>query len=367
MKPAPEIPGIAAHDPMNASMKTSTGIPADIPADIPFPTRITELFGIRLPIVAGGLQWLANADYVAAVVNAGLMGFITAASFPDLVQLRAEVRRCRGLTDGKPFGVNISMLPKLVQGEQTEGIIDLVIDEGVRFVETAGRNPEPYLPRLHAAGVKVLHKAPTVRHARRAEQAGVDAVTVVGAECGGHPGMELIGTMVQGMLAAREIKIPLLVAGGIGTGEQLVAALALGADGVAIGTRFLVAEEIWAHPAYKERLVAARENETTLIMQSISNTLRGLANETTAAVQQIEREQATADLDFNARLAQLMPHISGKLGRGAYETGDSRHGALSVGQSVVFADRIEPLAALVARIEEEARQAMKRLAALGLH
>ncbi|WP_287367402.1 nitronate monooxygenase [Thauera sp.] len=323
----------------------------------PFHTRVTELFGIRLPVVASGLQWLSTADYVVAAAHAGIIGFITAASFPELVDLRAEIRRCRELTDGKPFGVNISMLPKLAKGDRVDAVVDLVCEEGVRFVETAGRNPEPYLPRLHAAAIKVLHKVPTVRHARSAQAAGVDAIAVVGAECGGHPGTELIGTMVQAALAARDITIPLIAAGGIATGAQLVAALALGADGVAIGTRFLVAEEIWAHPDYKARLVAAQETDTTLVMASLRNSVRALRNETTETVQQIERE-------LGGNLDALMPHIAGRVGRRAYESGDARFGVLSVGQSVAFADRIEPLATIVKRLEAEACTAMTRIASL---
>lgn len=323
----------------------------------PFHTRVTELFGIRLPVVASGLQWLSTADYVVAAAHAGIIGFITAASFPELDDLRAEIRRCRELTDGKPFGVNISMLPKLAKGDRVDAVVDLVCEEGVRFVETAGRNPEPYLRRLHAAAIKVLHKVPTVRHARSAQAAGVDAIAVVGAECGGHPGTELIGTMVQAALAARDITIPLIAAGGIATGAQLVAALALGADGVAIGTRFLVAEEIWAHPDYKARLVAAQETDTTLVMASLRNSVRALRNETTETVQQIERE-------LGGNLDALMPHIAGRVGRRAYESGDARFGVLSVGQSVAFADRIEPLATIVKRLEAEACTAMTRIASL---
>ncbi|PWC44765.1 nitronate monooxygenase [Azospirillum sp. TSO22-1] len=321
-------------------------------------TRVTEFFGTRLPIVASGLQWLANADYAAAASRAGLMGFLTAASFPELSDLRDEIRRCRDLCEGGPFGVNVSMLPKLVEGDRTEAVFDLIAGEGVRFVETSGRNPESYLPRLRAAGIKVVHKVPTVKHARKAQAVGVDMVEVIGAEAGGHPGMELVGTIVQATLAAREITVPLVVGGGIGTGEQLVAALALGADGVLMGTRFLVAEELCAHPGYKTRLVEARETDTTLVMQSLRNTLRALRNETTERIQEVEKEKP-------GDLSALMPLISGKLGRQAYETGDMRLGALSLGQSVVFADRVEPFAAIVARIEAEAEQALERLRRLG--
>jgi nitronate monooxygenase len=322
-----------------------------------FQTRVTELFGIRLPIVASGLQWLSLADYVAAAANAGMIGFITAASFSDLALLRAEIRRCRDLCGGKPFGVNISMLPKLTAGDQVDQIVDLVSEERVAFVETAGRNPEPYVPRLHAAGIKVLHKVPTIRHARKAQAAGVDAITVVGAECGGHPGTELVGTFVQAAVATRDITVPLLAAGGIGTGAQIVAALAIGVDGVAIGTRFLVAEEIRAHPAYKARLLAASEIDTTLVMQSIRNTVRALNNETTRLIHEIESERGDD-------LAALMPHISGQVNRKAYASGDTDLGILSLGQSVAFADRVEPLSAIVQRLEEEARLALERINSL---
>jgi nitronate monooxygenase len=317
-------------------------------------TRLTDLFGIRLPVLAGGLQWLANADYVAAAVDAGIMGFITAASFSDNEGLRAEIRRCRELTGGKPFGVNVSMLPKLAEGERTDGFFDVIIDEGVPFVETSGRNPEAYIPRLHAAGVKVIHKVPAVRFAKKAEAVGVDAVTVVGAECGGHPGMDLIGTFVQGALAAQSLSIPLVIAGGVGTGAHLVAALALGADGVLIGTRFLVADEIPAHADYKRHLVRADERETELILKSVRNTARVLRNETTAIVMELEAKGG-GDIET------LMPYVSGQIGRQAYLSGDPTRGALSVGQSVVFADRLEPLARIVARIEEEAIEALDRL------
>jgi len=221
-------------------------------------------------------------------------------------------------------------------------------------VETAGRNPEAYVPRLHDAGIKVLHKVPSVKYARKAQSIGVDAITVVGAECGGHPGMEMVGTMVQAAVAARDLSVPLLVAGGIGTGAHIVAAIALGADGVAIGTRFLVAEEVWAHRKYKERLIQADETHTTLVLSSLRNTLRALRNETTDKVEKLE-------LENGGDLAMLMPHISGKVGRKAYETGDTSIGALSLGQSVTFADRIEPLAAIVERLVDEAQRAMRRL------
>jgi nitronate monooxygenase len=323
------------------------------PAIGPFSTRVTELFGIRLPILAGGLQWLSTPEYVAAAAHAGICGFITAASFEDTAGLRAAIRRAHELAGGRPFGVNVSMLPKLVQGERTQAVFDLIVEENVRFVETSGRNPAPYLPALKAAGITVVHKVPAVKYALKAEAEGVDAVAVVGAECGGHPGMEMVGTMVQANVAAARLGIPLLVGGGIGTGAHLVAALALGADGVVVGTRFLVAEEIRAHADYKHRLIEADETETTLILSSLRNTARVLRSETAAAVQAMEKE--------GAGIEALMPLIAGKVGREAYRTGDWTRAALAVGQAVAFADRIEPLAAIVARFEDEARAALARL------
>jgi nitronate monooxygenase len=322
-----------------------------------FHTRITDFFGTRLPVVASGLQWLSTADYVASAARCGIMGFITAGSFPDSDSLRQEIRHCRDLCDGRPFGVNVSMLPKRVEGERIDEIFEVIIDEGVRFVETSGRNPETYLPRLHGAGIKVLHKVPAVKYALKAQAIGVDAVTVVGAECGGHPGMDMVGTMVQAAVAARDVSIPLVVGGGIGTGAQVVAALALGADGVAIGTRFLVAEEIWAHRSYKERLIEADETDTTLLLQTLHNTLRALRNDTTSKIQQIEQEHG-GNIDV------LMPYLSGKIGRMAYETGITSTGALAAGQSVAFADCIEPLASIVDRLEAEARAALERIGLL---
>lgn len=319
-----------------------------------FNTRITGLLGTRLPIIASGLQWLANADYVAAAVRAGITGFITARSFHTAERLRDEIRRCRDLCGSDRFGVNISMLP--VADPETDGIeaiIDVIAAESVPFVETAGRNPVAYLPALKTAGARVIHKVPSLRHAVKAQEIGVDAVCLVGAEAGGHPSADQIGTLVQAMLMARRISIPTIAGGGFGTGEQVVAALALGVDGVAIGTRFLVAEEVWANPGYKEALIHANEASTSLVMQSLRNTTRALTNDTTAAVLAMEQGGAS--------LAQLMPHITGKLGRDTYAAGDGSTGVMSVGQAVAFADRIEPLADIVKRMEQEMCAAIERV------
>ncbi|MFZ9561869.1 MAG: NAD(P)H-dependent flavin oxidoreductase [Burkholderiales bacterium] len=326
--------------------------------DTPFKTRITDLYGIRLPIIASGLMWLADPVYVAAVARAGLIGFMTAASFPDVAALRTGIRRCRELSEGKPFGVNIMIRASRDGTDRVNPLIDAVIEEGVKFVETAGNNPEAYIRRLKDAGIKVLHKVPGVlRYVKKAEALGADAVTVIGYEAGGHPGVEPVGSIVAGVAAARAAKIPVIGAGGLGTGEQLVAALALGAEGVAMGTRFLVSEEIWAHRQYKERLVAAGETETTLLLQSMRNTQRALKTGHVAMIQQLEQAQP---VDTQA----ILPHIMGTVGRKAYETGEVEKAMLSCGQGVVFADKIEPLAAIVDRLDSEARTAMARLQSL---
>jgi NADH:quinone reductase (non-electrogenic) len=323
-----------------------------------FSNPVTELFGTRLPIVAGGLMWLADANFVAAASHAGIIGFITAASFPEPHALRAEIRRCRDLCDGGPFGVNVSMLPKLVPGEKTRDVFELIVDEGVKFVETSGRNPEEFMPLLKAAGVKVLHKVPAVRYAVKAASIGVDAVAIVGAECGGHPGLDMVGSFVNAAWAESELDIPYLIGGGVGRGSQLAAALAMGASGVVIGTRFVVAEEIWAHEDYKRRLVEAQPTDTDLCMQSVRNTVRTLRNETSEAVKALEARNP------NVTIQELLPMVAGKIGRDAYVTGDWSKGLLSAGHSLAFVDRVEPLADIVGRFETDMRQALARMAAV---
>jgi nitronate monooxygenase len=300
-------------------------------------------------------MWLSDASYVAAGANAGIMSFLTAASFPEPADLRAEIAKCRKLCGDRPFGVNVSMLPKLVEGERIADTFRLIADEGVRFVETSGRNPEAFLPFLKDAGIRVLHKVPSVRYAVKAQQVGVDMVSIVGAECGGHPGLDLIGSMVNQALAERQLDIPFLIGGGIGAGSQIVSALASGAAGVVIGTRFLVSEEISAHPQYKRALVAANERDTTLTMSSVRNTVRTLSNETTEIVRQLEADNP------DISIAALMPYVSGAIGRKAYETGDVSRGMLSAGQALGLTDAIAPLADIVAQLEQEAGVALARL------
>jgi len=321
----------------------------------PVHTAFTEKFGVRLPIVAGGLMWLADAQYVAAAARSGILAFITAASFKDLDVLRDEIQKCRDLAQGQPFGVNVSMLPQYVTGEKTQEVLELIADEGVVYVETSGRSPRDYMPFIKEAGIHLIHKVATVRHAVSAQRLGVDAVAIVGAECGGHPGIEMVGTMVNTAWAEQQLEIPYLVGGGVGDGAQIVAALAMGAAGVVMGTRFLAADEIWAHEDYKKRLIAAQPTDTALCMHSVRNTARALHNETVAAVQEIEQRQE------NVQIEDLLPLVRGELAREAYRTGDYRRGLLSVGQSVAFVAAQQSMAQIVQQLEEEMHQAFGRL------
>ena len=318
-------------------------------------TVLTAKFGLRLPVLAGGLMWLADADYVAACANAGIMGFITAASFPQPDDLRAEIAKAHRLCGDRPFGVNVSMLPKLVPDDKTADILGLIADAGVSVIETSGRNPEAYMAQLKAQCTFVIHKVPSVRFAVKAQSIGVDMVSIVGAECGGHPGLDLIGTMVNNALALERLEIPFLIGGGIGHGAQIAAAVAMGASGVVIGTRFLVAEELNAHDDYKRAMVDATERDTVLTMHTVRNTIRTLRNDTTQIVARLEAE--TPDIGFEG----LRPHVAGTVGRRAYETGDVSKGMLSAGHALGLTDRIEPMAAIVDRLASQADAAACRL------
>ncbi|MGL1919672.1 MAG: nitronate monooxygenase [Hyphomicrobiales bacterium] len=319
--------------------------------EVKYNTPLTKLLGIEKPIIAGGLMWLSNAEYVSAGAKAGIMSFITSASFPEPDDLKKEIAKCRAMSEGAPFGVNVSMLPELIQDEKTADVFKLIADEGIEFVETSGRSPEAFMPILKAANIKVIHKVPSVRFAKKAQSLGVDMVTIVGAECGGHPGMDMIGSLVNAGLAEQQLDIPFVIGGGIGTGAQLLAALAAGAAGVIIGTRFLVAQEITTHIGFKQALVKATERDTALSMHSLRNTVRSLRNETTDILAKMEATRQ------DLTIADFMPYVSGKIGRQAYETGDVSKGLLAAGHALGFADEIQPLQEIVNRLMAEATEA----------
>jgi NAD(P)H-dependent flavin oxidoreductase YrpB (nitropropane dioxygenase family) len=250
-------------------------------------TRITELFGIQHPIVQGGMHFVGLAELAAAVSNAGGLGMITALTQPTPEKLAAEIKRCREMTD-KPFGVNVTFLPALFNPPYPE-YLQAIIEGGVRIVETAGRSPEAIMPVLKAHGVKVIHKCTSVRHSLKAEKIGCDAVSVDGFECGGHPGEDDVPNFILLPLAAEALKIPFIASGGMADGRSLVAAMALGAEGINMGTRFIATKEAPVHENVKQALVKATELDTRLIMRPLRNTERVLRNAAVDKIVEIER------------------------------------------------------------------------------
>lgn len=315
-------------------------------------TRITDILGIRVPVMQGGLQWLARAELASAVSNGGGLGTINALSFASPDELKDEIRKMKDLTD-KPFAVNVSMLPVIMEGEIYEKYFDVIIEEGVKIVETSGRNPEPYLPRLKEAGIKIIHKVPAIRYARKAESIGVDIVTIVGFECGGHPGMDDVTTLILAQKARKTLKIPYFVGGGFCDGRGLVAALALGADGIVMGTRFMATKECPAHENFKRWMIQAEETDTIIIERSIKNPARVRKNKSAYEVLKLEEKGATLD--------ELMPIIAGKVGLEAYISGDLDKGVIACGEVVGLIDDIPSAKELVERIEREAEEIIENL------
>ena len=315
-------------------------------------TRITELLKIRYPILQGGMQWLSRAELAAAVSEAGGFGIITAGTFSSPKELREEIRKTRELTD-KPFGVNISMLPTVPRGEMIQDYFDVVCQEKILAVETAGRNPEPYVAQLKRAGIKLIHKVPGVQYAQKAESIGADAVTIVGFECGGHPGMDDVTNFIKIPKAADLVKIPLIAGGGIGDARGLLAALALGAEGIVMGTRFLATEECPIHPRFKEWILQAQEVDTLIIQRSILNTNRVMKNKAAARVLEMENRGAT--------LEELMNIISGQVGKRAEETGDLDSATIACGQVIGLIRDIPTVKELIEKMIGEVESILGRL------
>ncbi|MBF6296120.1 nitronate monooxygenase [Nocardia amamiensis] len=309
-------------------------------------TRFTEKFGVEHPIVQGGMMWVGRAELVAAVANAGGLGFITALTQPTPDDLRREIARTRELTD-KPFGVNVTILPSINPPPYAE-YVQAIIDSGVKIVETAGSNPEPFLPYYKDAGIKVLHKCTSVRHALKAERIGVDGVSIDGFECAGHPGEDDVPGLVLIPAAARELSIPMIASGGIADARGLVAALALGADGVNMGTRFLCTQESSIDQKVKERIVANSERETQLIFRTMRNTARVADNEISRKVVEIEKSGGTFD--------DVRDLVAGARGRRVFEEGDLDAGIWSVGLCQGLIHDIPTCAELIGRMVTEAEE-----------
>lgn len=318
-------------------------------------TRMTEILGIEAPVMQGGMQNLATPELAAAVSNAGGLGTINAVTYPDIDTFRQAVRRLKELT-AKPFCVNISMLPFVSAGELTAEYFAAAAEEGVPVIETAGRNPEPYVPLLKEHGMKLIHKVPTVKHALKAQAVGADLVSIVGIEGAGHPGADEVSTLVLVNKAAHVLDIPVLAGGGIADGYGLAAALALGAEGVFLGTRFAASEECLLHQNYKDWMVQAQERDTMLIQRSIKNMVRTMNNA-------VARETLEMEL-VGATLEQLMPLISGRRGKEAQIAGDLDGGLFSVGQSVGLVHEILPAGKIVHNIVDQAMETINRLHSL---
>lgn len=319
-------------------------------------TRITDMLGIRYPIVQGGMQWVGTAEMAAAVSNAGGLGVLTALTQPTPEALAAEIARCRGMTD-RPFGVNLTILPTVKPPPYAE-YIDAIIEGGVRVVETAGNSPKEFIGRLKAAGVRLIHKCTSVRHALSAERNGVDAVSIDGFECAGHPGEDDVGGLVLIPIAARALKIPVIASGGIADGRGMAAALALGADGVNMGTRFCATVEAPIHPNIKEALVRAGERETNLIFRTLHNTGRVLRNKVSDEVVATERRPGGCEFK------DIQPLVSGQRGRATLESGEIDGGLVWAGQTVGLIDDVPTCAELLERIVADCRTALSRASEL---
>lgn len=311
----------------------------------PMRTRVTDLLDIDYPIVQGGMMWYGRAELAAAVSNAGGLGILTALTQPTPEDLRREIARCRERTD-RPFGVNLTILPAIDPPPYAE-YVEAAVEGGVTVMETAGRSPRDFLPRLKQAGMRVLHKCTSVRHALSAERDGVDIVSIDGFECAGHPGEDDVGGLILIPAAAQALTIPVIASGGIGDGRGLAAALVLGAEGVNMGTRFCATQEAPVHAAVKQAMVDATERDTRLIFRSFRNTGRVLRNPVSEQV--IDAERAGAAFD------DMRPLVTGARGRATLESGATDDALVWGGQVVGLIHDVPDCRTLVHRIVAECR------------
>src|SRR5271154_4206510 len=308
-------------------------------------TRFTEMFGVAAPITCGGMTRVGKAELIAAVANAGALGFITAHSAGKPEDLARELKRCRDMTD-KPFGVNLTILPSITPIPYHE-YREAIIEGGIKIVETAGNNPQPHLPRFKEAGVKIIHKCTSVLHAVKAQSIGVDCVSIDGLECAGHPGEDDVGGLVLFACTADKLTIPIIASGGIADARGLVAALALGCDGVNMGTRFMATVEADIHQNVKQAIVDNDERGTNLIFRTMHNTARVAKNAVSDQVVEIERKGG-------AKFADVKDLVAGTRGAQVYDSGDTNIGIWSAGQTQGLIHDIPTCKELVERIVSEA-------------
>lgn len=310
-------------------------------------TRITELFGIEHPIIQGGMHYVGFAELAAAVSNAGGLGTITGLTQPTAKDLANEIARCHDMTD-KPFAVNLTFLPSLATPDYP-GYVKAIIDGGVRIVETAGRDPSPVLPALRDAGIKVIHKCTSVRHSLKAQSIGCDAVSVDGFECGGHPGEDDIPNFILLPRAAEELEIPFVASGGMADGRSLVGALAMGAEGMNMGTRFIATREAPVHENVKQALVAASELDTRLVMRPLRNTERVLVNAATERL--LEKEKQLGD---GIKFEDILEEVAGGVYPKVMQDGNMDAGVWSCGMVTGLIHDVPTCQELIDRIMAEA-------------
>lgn len=320
-------------------------------------TKMTELLGIRHPIMQGGMQHLGVPELAAAVSEAGGLGTINVTIFPEPEDLRAAIRRTKELTK-KPFAVNLSLIPSLRPGKDLFQQVDVMLEEGVAAIETAGASPKELAEVLSAnkGHIKWIHKAACVKHAKKAESLGADLVTIAGFEVAGHPYKDEVGTVVLSNLTSRELHVPVLAAGGIADGRGLVAALALGCEGVVMGTRFVASRECWIHKNFKKWMVDACEADTTICQRTINNMVRVSNNAAAKKCLEMESQGAT--------LEQLMSVISGRIGKAAYENGDIDGGMFGIGPAIGLIHDVPSVKEIIDGMVAEADQTLTRLNAL---
>lgn len=316
-----------------------------------FKTRITEIFGIEYPIIGGAMHVLSRAELVAAISNAGGLGMLASTTFEDLDELRVEIQKTRELTK-KPFGVNLNLFPAM-RPRPVEKDLEVFIDEGVEIIESSGTSPEPYITQIKDAGIKLIHKVAGVRFAKTAERIGCNAVTVVGFECGGHPGLDDVTSIILVPETVEAVDIPVCAGGGFCDSKSFLAALALGADGVVMGTRFVATEECLAHPKIKGWIVNAKDSDTLLMGKAYRLASRLAKNKPAVAAYEMEAKGAT--------LEEILPVISGMLGKKAWLEGDVDAGVLSLGMAVGRIDRVLTVKEVIDDIINGAKKMLERL------